>query len=191
MAELFFQPRCIILLPLNDIITKRILSTLTPNEYNQAIDLWADDIFSFAMYCCNDKARCDDAMQEAFAALWEQHDKIELDRCKGFLLTVTQRKLIDSIRHDRKKEPFNDTTTDIEIPTASPIEQIDLRDAIQTAIKQLNYQQRIILTLHDIEGYNYKEIAKMQNMNYNQVQVNVFRARVKLKKVLKQMQIYK
>lgn len=162
---------------------------MTKEEYNQAIDLWADDIFSFAMYCCNDKDRCDDAMQEAFAALWEQRDKIELDRCKGFLFTVTQRKIIDSIRHDSRNESLNEEIIDTQTPTISPHEQTDLSNAIQTAMLQLNERQRIILTLHDIEGYSYEEIAEMQNMNYSQVQVNAFRARVTMKKILKQMNI--
>lgn len=164
---------------------------MTPKEYNQAIDLWTDDIFSFAMYCCNDKSRCDDAMQEAFAALWEQHDKIELDKCKGFLLLVTQRKLIDSIRHDIRNESLDDNPSDIQAESVSPHEQIDLSNAIHTAMGFLNDRQRIILTLHDIEGYSYQEIAEMQNMNYSQVQVNAFRARVTLKKVLKKMGIEK
>lgn len=156
---------------------------MTQKEYNRAIDLWADDLYSFAMYCCNDKERCNDAMQEAFAALWERHEEIEIDHCKGFLLMVTQRKIIDSLRHDRKNTSLDDDL--FETPKSSPHDDLDLYDTIHTAMHQLNEQQRLILTLHDIEGYDYKEIAKMQKLNYNQVQVAAFRARCRLKKILK------
>lgn len=174
---------------------------MTQKEYNQAIDLWADDIFSFAMYCCNDKERCNDAIQEAFAALWERHEDMAIDRCKGFLLTVTQRKIIDSIRHDRRNVSLDESTIDIqdstaesghllEIQTTSPHEQQDLSNAIHTAMLQLNERQRIILTLHDIEGYTYQEIAKMQHLSHSQVQVTAFRARIKLKKILQNSQTF-
>ena len=73
---------------------------MTLDEYNNAIDLFADDIYRFALRCCSDKSMCDDAVQEAFAALWEQHEKASFDDCKGFLLTVARRKIIDSIRHN-------------------------------------------------------------------------------------------
>lgn len=159
---------------------------MTLKEYNKAIDLWADDIFSFAMYCCNDKERCNDAMQEAFASLWERHDSIELDKCKGFLLTVTQRKIIDSIRHDKRSVSLNEVQDNT--PTTSPLDNIDTSDTINIALQQLSEQQRIILTLHDIEGYSYKEIAQMQKMNYSQVQVTAFRARIRLKKALQSLQ---
>lgn len=134
------------------------------------------------MYCCNDKERCNDAMQEAFTTLWEKHEEIDFERCKGFLLMVIQRKIIDSIRHDKLNQPIDDEIISIPI---SPQDTIDTVDSIHKAMQQLSEQQRIILTLHDIEGYDYKEIAKMQDMNYSQVQVAAFRARSRLKKILK------
>ncbi len=124
------------------------------------------------MYCCKDRERCRDAMQEAFAALWERRKDVEFERCKRFLLTVTQHKIIDGIRRDSKNEPLGEEQE--ERQTTRPHDNLDLTSTIQTAMRQLSEQQRIILTLHDIEGYNYKEIAEMQEMNYSQVQVAAF-----------------
>lgn len=157
--------------------------SVTEQEYNQAIDLWADQLYSFAMYCCKDRERCRDAMQEAFAALWERRKDVEFERCKRFLLTVTQHKIIDGIRRDSKNEPLGEELE--ERQTTRPHDNLDLTSTIQTAMRQLSEQQRIILTLHDIEGYNYKEIAEMQEMNYSQVQVAAFRARCRLREVLR------
>lgn len=160
---------------------------MTPKEYNKAIDLWADDIFSFAMYCCNDKERSNDAIQEAFTTLWERHEEMDFNRCKGFLLMVTQRKIIDSIRHDKRNESLDDNIIETQTPITFPPEQFDLFDAISRAMLQLNERQRIILTLHDIEGYSYQEIAKLQHQSHTQIQVTAFRARIKLKKILLRM----
>lgn len=42
-------------------------------------------------------------------------------------------------------------------------------------------KQRLIMQLRDIEGESYKEIAKILNLTEEQVKVNLFRARQKVK----------
>ena len=162
---------------------------MTLAEYNNAIDLFADDIYRFALRCCSDKSICEDAVQEAFAALWEQHETASFDNCKSFLLTVARRKLIDSIRHNNVRLSAQSGMTP-EIETVSnPFDEYDLNDAITKAFEQLTDLQRTILTLHDMEGYDYREIADITSMNYKSVQVATFRARMKMKKILTQMKI--
>ncbi len=162
---------------------------MTLDEYNNAIDLFADDIYRFALRCCSDKSMCDDAVQEAFAALWEQHEKASFDDCKGFLLTVARRKIIDSIRHDNVRLSAQSEMAPEMETVATPFDNYDLNDAIVKAFEQLTDLQRTVLTLHDIEGYDYREIADITNMNYKTVQVTAFRARTKMKEILIKMKI--
>ena len=72
---------------------------------------------------------------------------------------------------------------------ATPFEAYDLNDAIVKAFEQLTDLQRTILTLHDIEGYDYREIAGIIEQKYTSVQVNAFRARMKMKEILIKMKI--
>ncbi len=72
---------------------------------------------------------------------------------------------------------------------ATPFDNYDLNDAIVKAFEQLTDLQRTVLTLHDIEGYDYREIADITNMNYKTVQVTAFRARTKMKEILIKMKI--
>ena len=157
---------------------------MTSTEYEKAIDLFADDVYRFALRCCGDRSRCDDAVQEAFAALWEHRDSVNTTDCKGFLFTVVRRKLIDSMRHDKVRLTAQSEMTVIGETASNPFESYELSDAIIKAFEQLPDMQRTVLTLHDIEGYDYREIAGIIGQKYKYVQVAAFRARMKMKQIL-------
>ena len=52
---------------------------------------------------------------------------------------------------------------------------------IQRVMNQLPEKQRTIMHLRDIEGKNYKEIAALLDISEEQIKVNLFRARQKIK----------
>jgi len=52
---------------------------------------------------------------------------------------------------------------------------------IHRLINELPEKQRLIMQLRDIEGESYKEIADVLHLTEEQVKVNLFRARQKVK----------
>ena len=52
---------------------------------------------------------------------------------------------------------------------------------IHRLINGLPEKQRLVIHLRDIEGKSYKEIAVVLNLTEEQVKVNLFRARQKVK----------
>jgi len=52
------------------------------------------------------------------------------------------------------------------------------------ALASLPEIQRSILQLRDVDGYSYKEIARMLDISDQQVQVYLFRARTAMRKKL-------
>lgn len=157
---------------------------MTPSEYNRCIDLWSDDLYRFARHCSDGEEEADDAVQEAFTSLWEQHEGVALEEAKGFLFVVAQRRIADLFRRVRKNIDMQVDMVAAEGLCHSPAEHYELHDAMRMAMKQLSERQRAILTLHDVEGYDYNEIAEMMQMTYTQVQVSTFRARTKMKQLL-------
>lgn len=156
--------------------------TLTDKEYNKAIDLWADAAYRFARRCCNDDERCRDAVQDAFASMWEHRDEVRNDTGKSYLLTMVHNRLMSVLRHERV---LNTAPPPIE-ETTPPDEGFDVRDAIELALRTLPPLQQQCLQLRDVEGYSYKEISNILNISDQQVQVYIYRARVALQKKLKE-----
>lgn len=52
---------------------------------------------------------------------------------------------------------------------------------INRLVDELPEKQRLIMQLRDIEGESYKKIAALLNLTEEQVKVNLFRARQKVK----------
>lgn len=158
---------------------------MTAKEYNKGVRLWADDAMRFAMRCCPSRPDCEDAVQEALAALWDHRDEVSSDKGKGYLLSAAYRSLMMTLRHNKVVQQHAGQA-DVETVTA-PDERFDLREAIERALQTLPEVQRAILQLRDVEGYSYAEIGEILALSDSQVQVYLFRARVNMRKQLKQM----
>ena len=61
------------------------------------------------------------------------------------------------------------------------MEQNEQLSIIHRLINELPEKQRSILQLRDIEGKNYKEIAVILGLTEEQVKVNLFRARQRIR----------
>ena len=158
---------------------------MTAKEYTSHTPRWADDALRFALRCCPSRPDCEDAVQEALAALWKCHSSVSLDKGKPYLLSTTYRSLMHSLRHAKVMQRHAGQAT-ME-STVMPDEGFDLREAIERSLQTLPEVQRAILQLRDVEGYSYQEIASALQLTDSQVQVYLFRARVSMRKQLKQL----
>lgn len=158
---------------------------MTGEEYNKGVGLWADAAYRFARRCCNDDERCRDAVQDAFAKLWEHRKEVQADKGRAFLLSTVHNRLMSLFRHDRVVAEASPPLM-VEAP---PDEGFDLKEAVEQALQSLPPIQRECLQLCDVEGYHYKEIGNILSLSDQQVQVYIFRARVALRKKLKEYHI--
>lgn len=158
---------------------------MTRTEYNNRVDEWSGHVLRFGLWSCGDKMRAEDAMQEAFAELWQKREQVDSEQGLGFLLTVARRYLVDCYRHDRVAERVHGELALDEAAVDSVEERYGLSDELAHALQQLPEVQRSVLQLRDAEGYSYKEIATMLDLSLSQVEVYLFRARVAMRRMLK------
>ena len=158
---------------------------MTAKEYTSHTPRWADDALRFALRCCPSRPDCEDAVQEALAALWKCHSTVSLDKGKPYLLSTTYRSLMHSLRHAKVVQRHAGQAA-ME-STVMPDEGFDLKDAIERSLQTLPEVPRAILQLRDVEGYSYAEIGETLSLSDKQVQVYLFRARVAMRKQLKTM----
>jgi len=158
---------------------------LTAKEYTTCVALWADDVMRFAMRCCNVRADCEDAVQEALAGLWQRREEIKAEKGKSYLMGAAYRQLMMRFRQQdlQRRHALAFQTDNLTMPD----ERFDLREAIEKSLQMLPPVQRAILQLRDVEGYSYHEIALTLNLSDDRVQVYLFRARVNMRKQLKLM----
>lgn len=157
---------------------------MTAKEYNNCTKLWADDVMRFAVRICADHAECEDAVQEAMAALWENRERVTNDKGKSYLLSVTYRRLMLYFRRQKANDNYIKTSL---TPQQEPDTGFDIKEAIERSLATLPEVQRAILQLRDVEGYSYHEIGESLKISDDKVQVYLFRARVAMRKELIKM----
>jgi len=138
----------------------------------------------FARSIIKDVHEAEDIVQEIFLKLWKLRDKLEqIENIDAFAFRMTRNLCLDRIKA-RKPQLYDDPVEaglgEEVAYTPDPEDQVILRDAMEqvhSAMDRLPEQQKTIIHLRDIEGYEYEEIADMLEMEVNTVRVTVSRAR--------------
>lgn len=153
---------------------------MTTKEYNHCVRHLGDDLYRFALRYANLSAAAEDAVQDVFADLWERRSEVESEGAKGWLIRALYRRLVDMHRHD-------EVVRNAQVAQENEYRQhetFELKDALAHALATLPEQQRMLVLLRDLEGYEYAEMAQITGLSEQQVGVYLFRARKQLKKQL-------
>ena len=144
-----------------------------------------DKLFRLAFRITFDRAEAEDVVQDTMIRVWNKREEwTQFGSIEAYCLTVAKNLAID---RSQKKEAQNVELTpemEEESEISGPYDQLvnnERMSIIHRLINELPEKQRLIMQLRDIEGESYKEIAKILNLTEEQVKVNLFRARQKVK----------
>lgn len=144
-----------------------------------------DKLFRLALRITFDRAEAEDVVQDTMIRVWNKREEwTQFGSIEAYCLTVAKNLAID---RSQKKEAQNVELTpemEEESEISGPYDQLvnnERMSIIHRLINELPEKQRLIMQLRDIEGESYKEIAKILNLTEEQVKVNLFRARQKIK----------
>ena len=124
-------------------------------------------------------------MQETLIRVWNKREEwTQFGSVEAYCLTVARNLAID--RSERKDAQAVELTPDMEEASeaSGPYERLVNKERmalIHRLINELPEKQRLIMQLRDVEGKSYKEIAVVLSLTEEQVKVNLFRARQKVK----------
>lgn len=144
-----------------------------------------DKLFRLALRITFDRAEAEDIVQETMIRVWNKRDEWdELESVEAYCLTVARNLAID--RSEKKDSQTVELTIEAEqTPDASsPYDRLVNKERLKLVhrlVDELPEKQRLIMQLRDVEGKSYKEIAAALRLTEEQVKVNLFRARQKVK----------
>ncbi len=156
---------------------------MTELEYNQCVDLYADNVYRFIVKNLRHEEDARDIVQTAFEKLWRNRESVDNDKCKSYLFTVAYNQMIDHIRKVKRLQLKDSFQEDGRVEEARP-QRSDLKKVLMAALNKLNETQRSLVMLKDYEGYSYEEIGQIMGLNPSQVKVYLHRARITLKNYL-------
>ena len=151
---------------------------MTEKEYNLCIDNFTDSAFRFLVKNIKDSDTAKDILQDTFTKLWEKREDVEYVKAKSYIFTSAYHTMINNIKYNSLK--FNIPQTQ----TITSNSYNDISEVLNEALEQLPQIQKASILLRDYEGYSYNEIGDILNLSQEQVKINIFRARVKLKEYI-------
>lgn len=154
---------------------------MTEKEYNQCVNLYADNVYRFILKNLRHEEDSRDVVQTAFEKLWVNRADVDNAKCKSYLFTVAYNQMIDHIRKVKRislKEEFKEDARVTDRPVSN------MKKILEEALSRLNETQRSLVLLKDYEGYSYDEISTITGLNESQVKVYLHRARLQLKNYL-------
>ena len=74
---------------------------MTENEYNQCVNMYADNVYRFILKNLRHEEDAKDVVQAAFEKMWNNRQQIKMDGSKSYLFTVAYQQMIDHIRKSK------------------------------------------------------------------------------------------
>ena len=149
-------------------------------------------VYSLCLRMTSNTAEAEDLAQEVFIQLYR---KIGSFRGESAFTTWLHRLTVNQVlMHFRKRGVrLEQTTDDGEVPvqvvmgTANP-QQMPVVDriALEAAIRALPPGYRTVFVLHDVEGHEHEEIARMLKCSVGTSKSQLHKARMKLRTLLRQ-----
>jgi RNA polymerase sigma-70 factor (ECF subfamily) len=144
-------------------------------------------LFRLALFLLKNREEAEDTVQEIYLKLWDMKDNLaKYNNIEAVMMTMTRNKCLDKLK--AKREKFGSLNEEINNqPSINPMEQSIQKDMVirvKELMKRLPEQQKTILHLRDVEGYEYKEIKDITGFELNYIRVNLSRARKSIKESL-------
>lgn len=145
-------------------------------------------LYRVALRIVRDAAEAEDVVQEVFIKVWKKRGELRnVENLDAFCMRMTKNLAIDKTRSKHKRTESLGQGMDFSARAANPHQLVERQDTIskvERLMEELPEKQRLVMQLRDIEEMTYEEIAKALNIPVNQVKVNLFRARKKIRELL-------
>lgn len=131
-------------------------------------------------------------MQEVFCRVWEKRAKLKRAKnLRAFILGFARNIHREACREKGKErelltELSDHVLTHLPKTPESELAKLEARDTVSHALSRLRRADREIITLRQLDGHSYEEIARMIGENVSTLQTRCERARKKLARLLKE-----
>ena len=145
-------------------------------------------LYRLAYAWCHDAALADDLVQETLSRAWARRAQLRDEAAlKGWMVSIMHHCWLDHLRGRREFDDVEDWQDVLESTAESPEACCDREQVIacvRAAVAHLPPGQRQVLTLVDLEGFGYAEVAGILDIPVGTVMSRLSRARAAMKKLL-------
>jgi len=154
------------------------LNAREEKRFNELMEVSYKKVYNMAFRLAGNRSDAEDLTQEAFYRAYRSFNDYEGDRpFENWIFRIVTRLFLDMLRNRRRRiksvsydTPLNNGSGDenlyFEMPDESSSPEAHMLEGtfsedLQKALNTLSPEQRLLVTLADVEGVPYKEIADM------------------------------
>ena len=170
---------------------------MTEDKFLELVHKHKTQIYQHALYLLKNREDAEDITQETFIRAWEHRRELRLKTVRSWLLKCAQNLCFNLLKRQKFQEPLTEgDETELEtllhrhthrsnpLPDEIVIKR-ELKASVHCAIKKLPPAMRSVIIMRELEGMSFKEIAKVLEQPEGTVKSTVFRARRKLRELLR------
>ncbi|MBN2214249.1 MAG: RNA polymerase sigma factor [Bacteroidales bacterium] len=168
---------------------------MNADEFKRVVLPYGKKLFHFARFLLKDEYLAQDAVQEVYIKLWKMRKElVKIVNMEAFAIKITRNWCLDRMK-SRKPLLIGDYPAgfdqqkDVREPD-SILEQNDRIRNLYAILEKLPEQQKILIRLRDIDGYEFDEIADITGLNEVTIRVNLSRARKKIREEIMKIDSY-
>ncbi len=166
--------------------------------FNAIVERYQKRAYNLALRMLRDPSAAEDATQEAFFSAYRSIARFRGGNLRSWLLTILANGVRDALRSPARRRTSSLEAT-IEKgdpggtwpdPAPLPDEQAisaETSSQVQAAIAQLPEDQRMVVTLVDIQQLDYEEASQVTGASLGTVKSRLFRGRQRLRDLLRPM----
>lgn len=169
----------------------------SPDDFGEIIQQHQSLVFSILYRYERDAQLMEDLAQDTFVKAWKALD--QFDGRAPFSHWLSRIAVHVALDHLRKKKRIKNEIGFDELgedalewlhneDERSELEPGEACEILDLALRQLTAEERLVITLQEIEGKSVKEICQLTGWSSVAARVRAFRARAKLKNVLLKME---
>ncbi|MCL0037008.1 sigma-70 family RNA polymerase sigma factor [Dehalococcoidia bacterium] len=162
------------------------------DSFNQLVERYQGQVYNLAMRMLGNRQDAEDATQEIFILSWKAIGSFRGGTFRTWIFRVAARFCTDEVRRRRGRQV---DSLDAMFPEHNPLpssaespEDHLLREDLSQLISQhllcLAEEQRLVVTLADLQGFTYEEIAQITNSSIGTVKSRLNRGRANLRDLL-------
>jgi RNA polymerase sigma factor (sigma-70 family) len=162
------------------------------NVFGVLVDRYKEMIFTLALKMIKNREEAEEISQDTFIKIYNSLNKFKGDsKFSTWIYKIAYNTCLDRLKKNKKEEntisidEFSDYLVKTRDNALSVLEEKERKQTIQNCLNLLSREENFLLTLYYFDDQNLEEIAKIMDINSNNVKVKLFRTRKKLAVILK------
>ncbi len=193
--------------PSDEVLLEQYRKTRDPMLFKTLIRRFQNRLFNSAFRILGNQEEAEEVVQETCIRIHQSIDQFAKSSSLSFaawIFRIAHNTSYDIVRNRSRKKMSNTvvfdptaeeigengdgkTITQLSDPTSDPALKVDHHEQsqmIEKMLEQLPDSQRVVLILHDVEGFSYAEIAEIIGEKLGTVRSRLHYGRSKLKELL-------